>query len=107
MSNRIELCGRVLNQPELRTAPGGMALLRFAVECGAEGEELRLEVVMIGEQARDAARGLRAGQEIKVVGRLRPVAPTIGTGDPRTRGAGGLRTRQIEVLANEIKPAED
>jgi primosomal replication protein N len=86
----------VLNQPELRTAPGGMALLRFAVECGGEGEELRIEVVMIGEQAREAARGLRAGQQIKVAGRLRPVAPAIGT-----------RTRQIEVLANEIKPAGD
>jgi hypothetical protein len=86
----------VLNQPELRTAPGGMAWLRFAVECGAAGEEIRLEVVMIGEQARDAARGLRAGQEIKVAGRLRPVARTIGA-----------RTRQIEVLANEIKSAGD
>jgi len=85
-----------------------MALLRFAVECGAEGEELRLEVVMIGEQARDAARGLRAGQEIGVLGRLRPVARTIAAGDAaRARGAGGLRRRQIEVLANEIKLAED
>jgi len=86
----------VLNQPELRTAPGGMAVLRFAVECGAEAEELRLEVVMIGEQARDAARGLRAGQQIRVAGRLRPAARTIGA-----------RTRQIEVLADEIKLAGD
>jgi len=99
VSNRIELCGRLKSQPELRTAPGGAALLRIAVECGGEGEELRLEVVMVGEPAREAARGLRAGQEIRVTGRLRSVARAIG--------AGALRARQVEVLANEIKPVGD
>ena len=89
----------MLNQPELRTTPGGRALLRVVVECGDEGRALALAVVMIGEQARQAAYGLRSGQEIKVTGHLRSVAQS-GT-------VGGLRTRHIEVLANEIKPAGD
>jgi len=87
----------VLNQPELRTTPGGTALLRVVVECGGEGRALALQVVMIGEQARQAAHGLRSGQEIKVSGELRSVA--------QSDAASGPRTRHVEVLANEIKPA--
>ncbi len=89
----------MLNQPELRTTPGGTALLRVVVECGGEGRALALEVVMIGEPARQAAHGLRTGQEIKVTGALRSVA--------QSDTAGGPRTRHVEVLADEIKPAGD
>ena len=87
----------MLNQPELRTTPGGTALLRVVVECGDEGRTLALAVVMMGEQARQAAHRLRCGQEIKVSGELRSVA--------QSDTVGGLRTRHVEVLANEIKPA--
>jgi single-stranded DNA-binding protein len=97
-SNRIELWGRLVNPPELRTTPGGTPLLRLQVECGAPGEELRLPVVMVGEAARATAAQLRSGQELRVAGRLRPVA--------RSTNAGVAR-QSVEVLANEIRPAGD
>jgi single-stranded DNA-binding protein len=97
-SNRIELWGRLLNPPELRTTPSGTPLLRLQVECGGPGEELSLPVVMVGETARATAAQLRSGQELRVAGRLRPVA----------RGAqAGVARQAVEVLANEIKPAGD
>ena len=49
--NRIELEGRLLDQPEVRITPAGTPVLRFTVECGAPGEELRLGIVMTGESA--------------------------------------------------------
>jgi single-stranded DNA-binding protein len=93
--SKVELWGRALARPELRTTPGGTALLRLAIDCGGAGENLRLEVVMTGEPAREAAARLETGQALYVSGRLRAVRPT-------SRPA--LRTRPIEVLASEIKP---
>jgi single-stranded DNA-binding protein len=94
-SNRVELCGRLVNQPELRITPAGTAILRLSVECGGEGEELRLDVVMTGEAARDVASRLRAGAEVRVVGTLRAV------GRSALRGS----RNAIELLASEINPA--
>ena len=69
--NRIELEGRLLGQPEIRVSPAGTPVLRFTVDCGAPGEELRLGIVMTGEPATGAKRLLERGREIKVVGRMR------------------------------------
>ena len=63
--NRIELEGRLLDQPEVRITPAGTPVLRFTVDCGAPGEELRLGIVMTGESALAAKPLLapgRAGQ---------------------------------------------
>jgi single-stranded DNA-binding protein len=91
-SNTIELRGRLVNHPELRTTPGGMSVLRLAVDCGEDGEQLRLDVVMVGEQARARAAGLRSGQEIRVSGRLRSAKPANS----------GFGRNEIEVLATDI-----
>jgi single-stranded DNA-binding protein len=69
--NRIELEGRLLDQPELRITPAGTPVLRFNVECGAPGEELRLGIVMTGESALTAKPLLEPGRQVKVVGRMR------------------------------------
>ncbi len=87
--------GRLVDQPELRTTPGGMALLRLAIDCGLGGEELQLEVVMAGEGVREVAPRLKTGQEVYITGRLRAVGRA---------GKSRLRARPIEVLATEIKP---
>jgi single-stranded DNA-binding protein len=92
--NKIELWGRALDQPELRTTPSGTALLRLAIDCGAAGEDLRLEVVMTGEPAREAAARLETGQALYVSGQLRAVGRA---------GGPALRVRPVEVLASEIK----
>jgi single-stranded DNA-binding protein len=69
--NRIELEGRLLDQPELRITPAGTPVLRFTVECGAPGEELRLGIVMIGESALTVKPLLEPGRQVKVIGRMR------------------------------------
>ena len=69
--NRIELEGRLLDQPELRITPAGTPVLRFNVECGAPGEELRLGIVMTGESVLAAKPLLEPGRQVKVIGRMR------------------------------------
>lgn len=96
--NKIELWGRLLNQPELRTTPGGTALVRLQMDCAEAGEQLRLEVVMAGEEAREVARRLRVGQKLYVSGRLRAVGPAVKS---------GLKHSPVEVLASEIRPAAE
>ena len=90
--NRIELEGRVLDAPETRTTPAGTPILRFTVECGESGEELRLGIVMAGESALAAKPLLERGRQIRVIGRLRALK-------------GKLKTdAAIEVVATSIEP---
>lgn len=90
--NRIELEGRVLDAPEIRTTPAGTPILRFTVECGEPGEELRLGIVMAGESALAAKPLLERGRQIRVIGRLRALK-------------GKLKTdAAIEVVATSIEP---
>jgi len=97
---RIELCGRLMQAPELRTTPAGTPLLRLMVDCGAPGSELALSVVMAGERARTLAVSLRPGGEVRVTGSLHAVR-----GRGRTRG--GLVQAAVEVVAGEITPADE
>jgi primosomal replication protein N len=96
--NRIELEGRLLNQPEVRITPAGMPVLRFTVDCGAPGEELRLGIVMTGESALAAKKLLAPGREVKVIGKL------VG---PRRALKGGSKTPRpddvFEVVAASIE----
>lgn len=75
--NRIELEGRLLGKPELRTTPAGTPVLRFTVECGAAGEELKLGVVMTGEAALAAERLLQPAGQVRVTGRLRKLKGSL------------------------------
>ena len=92
--NRIELEGRLLDQPEVRITPAGTAVLRFTVECGAPGEELKLGIVMTGESALTAKPLLEPGRLVKVTGRMRALK-------------GSLRKDSgIEVVAESIERCE-
>ena len=77
--NRIELEGRLLDQPEVRITPAGTPVLRFTVECGAPGEELRLGIVMTGESALAAKPLLEPGRQVKVIGRMRALKGSLKT----------------------------
>jgi len=77
--NRIELEGRLLNQPEVRMTPAGMSVLRFIVDCGTPGEELRLGIVMTGESALAAKQLLASGRQVKVIGRMRTLKRSLKT----------------------------
>jgi len=79
--NQIELDGRLLGEPEVRVTPRGTPVLRFTVDCGAPGEELKLAVVMTGDLALAAKGLLEPGRQVKVSGRLRALRP-IQTGVP-------------------------
>ena len=92
--NRIELEGRLLGQPEIRVSPAGTPVLRFTVDCGAPGEELRLGIVMTGESATAVKRLLERGREVRVVGRMR--ALKAGLKMTRTETA-------FEVVATSVE----
>jgi primosomal replication protein N len=77
--NRIELEGRLLDQPEVRITPAGTPVLRFSVDCGAPGEELRLGIVMTGESALAAKQLLAPGRQVKVIGRMRTLKRSLKT----------------------------
>ena len=89
--NRIELEGRLLDQPEVRITPAGTPVLRFTVECGAPGEELKLGIVMTGESGLAAEPLLEPGRLVKVIGRMR-----ILKGSLKIVGA-------LEVVAESIE----
>jgi len=90
--NRIELWGRILGEPELRTTPAGTAVLRITVEGGNDGN-LNLVVVMSGEEARRLHSGLQAGSEVRVTGFLKAV---------RRRLKSGIIETGYEVMADAI-----
>ena len=92
--NRIELEGRLLDQPEVRITPAGTPVLRFTVECGAPGEELRLGILMTGEAVIAAKQLLEPGRQIKVIGRMRALKGSL-----KTVGA-------FEVVAESIEQIE-
>jgi primosomal replication protein N len=91
--NQIELEGRLLDQPEVRITPAGTPVLRFTVECGAPGEELRLGILMTGEAAIAAKQLLEPGRQVqvKVIGRMRALKGSL-----KTVGA-------LEVVAESIE----
>ncbi len=92
--NRIEIDGRLLGQPQVRITPAGTPVLRFTVECGTPGEELRLGIVMTGEAALTAEKVLELGRQVKVIGRMRALKGSLKT------DAG------FEVVAASIEPTE-
>lgn len=96
--NRIELVGRLDDRPELSCTPGGLAVLRFRVECGERDERLCLEVVVVGERALELERRLAPGGGVRVRGSLRVVSERRR---PGPRGMG------VEVMAKQIEPAAE
>jgi single-stranded DNA-binding protein len=97
--NRIELEGRLLGKPEVRITPAGTPVLRFTVDCGAAGEELRLGIVMTGEAAlaAKAKQLLEPGRQVRVTGRMRALRA----------GSRASRSDALEVVAASIERNED
>lgn len=90
--NRIELVGKVVLPPEMRTTPTGTPVVRIEVDCGDGRELLRLGVVMAGRDAREVGARIAAGAAVKVTGRLRAARGRVWSS-----AASG-----VEVLASEI-----
>jgi primosomal replication protein N len=92
--NRIELEGRLIDQPEVRITPAGTPVLRFTVECGAPGEELELGIVMAGESALAVKPLLEPGRQVKVIGRMRALKGSL------------KKDTGFEVVAESIERSE-
>ena len=80
----------MLDLLELRTTPAGTPVLRFSVDCGAPGEELRLAIVVTGEAALAAKSLLEPGKQVEVIGRMRASKGKLKSG------------ATIEVVAESI-----
>ena len=61
--NRIEIEGRLIDQPEVRLTPAGTPVLRFTVECGAQGIEFALSAVEFLREQKPVWRVLLAERE--------------------------------------------
>jgi hypothetical protein len=94
--NRIELEGRLLDKAEVRITPAGTPVLRCTVQCGTDGEELRLGIVMTGEAALAVKPLLERGRQIKVIGRMRSLKGSLKSG-------GGIEVvaASLEAIASE------
>ena len=92
--NRIEIEGRLIDQPEVRLTPAGTPVLRFTVECGAQGEDLRLGIVMTGESALAAKPLLEPGRQVRVIGRMRALKGSL------------KKDNGFEVVAESIERSE-
>jgi single-stranded DNA-binding protein len=92
--NRIELDGRLVGEAEVRVTPRGTPVLRFIVDCGAAGDELKLAIVMTGDLALAAKGLLEPGRQVKVSGRLRALGAGIRTIAPNAA---------FEVVAESVE----
>ncbi len=92
--NRIELWGRVLGEPELRTTPAGTSVLRITVDVAEAPGDLVLAVVMTGENAQRLHPDLKLAAEVKVKGSLKAV---------RRRLKSGIIETAYEVMADSIE----
>ncbi len=95
--NRIELNGRLASAPELRVTPGGTPVLRMTVDCGNDGEELKLPVVMTGDPAMAIKALLEPGRPVRVVGRLRAIGAGL---------SGLVAHPKFEVIAESVEPQD-
>jgi primosomal replication protein N len=94
---RIELSGTVVKPPTIGVTPSGRDVLRLSVDCGQASEHLLIEVVLVDNAARDLARTLSAGRQIRAAGTLKAV---------RRGPLGAAGRQQIEVIASEIVPEQ-
>ena len=94
---RIELRGKVVRPPQIGVTPSGREVLRLGVDCGQDSEHLLLEVVLASNAARDLARRLSVGRQIRAAGTLKAV---------RRGHLGAAGRQQMEVVASEIVPEQ-
>lgn len=105
MSNNVTLIGNLVDDPELRFTPSGVALakLRFAVNRrwrGQDGEWQEATSFFTGtvwrEQAESVAESLQKGARVIVTGRLEQRSWETDDGDKRS---------VVEVQIDEVGPS--
>lgn len=100
MINMVALMGRLTYEPELRTTPSGVSVLRFQVACdrsfqksGAERQADFIDCVAWRQTAEFISRYFHKGSMIAVEGTIQTSNYTDKNGNNR---------KQVEVLANNV-----
>lgn len=100
MINIVALMGRLTYEPELRTTPSGVSVLRFQVACdrnfqksGAERQADFIDCVAWRQTAEFISRYFHKGSMIAVEGTIQTSNYTDKDGNNR---------KQVEVLANNV-----
>ncbi|MGN0457505.1 MAG: single-stranded DNA-binding protein [Eubacterium sp.] len=100
MINMVALMGRLTYEPELKTTPSGVSVIRFQVACDRNfqraGEERKadfIDCVAWRQTAEFISRYFHKGNMIAVEG-------TIQTGTYTDKN--GQNRKQVEVLANNV-----
>lgn len=100
MINMVALMGRLTYEPELRTTPSGVSVLRFQLACdrsfqksGAERQADFIDCVAWRQTAEFISRYFHKGSMIAVEGTIQTSNYTDKNGNNR---------KQVEVLANNV-----
>lgn len=100
MINTVALMGRLTFEPELRTTPSGVSVLRFQVACdrnfqraGAERQADFIDCVAWRQTAEFISRYFHKGSMIAVEGSIQTSNYTDKNGNSR---------KQVEVVANNV-----
>ena len=101
MLNKVILIGRLTQDPELRYAPGGVAVARFTLAVNrarlnkqGERETDFIDVVVWQKQAETCANYIRKGRLVAVEGRLQ-----VRSYDDSQ----GIRRKAAEVVAETVR----
>ena len=94
--NRVELGGRLVADPELRSTPSGKAVCRLRVATNDTREAQFHDVVVWERDAEIAAETLRKGARVTVQGRLQHRS---------WQAADGSTRRATEIIAAAIEAA--
>lgn len=100
MINTVALMGRLTFEPELRTTPSGVSVLRFQIACdrnfqraGAERQADFIDCVAWRQTAEFISRYFHKGSMIAVEGSIQTSSYTDKNGQNR---------KQVEVVANQV-----
>lgn len=93
--NRVQLAGRLVADPDLRSTPSGKAVCRMRVATN-DTREAQFHDVVAWEGVGDAAKALRKGAAVTVEGRLQTRTWTATDGSPR---------RATEIVAAAVAAA--
>lgn len=102
--NRVVLVGRLTRDPELRSTPGGMSVLKMGLafndrrknSSSGEWEEISnfIDVTLFGTRAEGVSKVVKKGMRIGVDGKLRWRQWETQSGDKRSA---------IEVIADDVE----
>lgn len=100
----MTLTGNLTRDPELRSTPGGMAVLKMGVAVNDRAKNQQtgewedrpnfIDVVMFGARAESVSRFLSKGSKVAIEGKLRWSSWETPQGDKRSK---------IEVVVDEIE----